>query len=83
METTNTSSIPVNPNLYGPRGQAHLKAADKSNPIGYGQADKGAQAASCVTTECHAAISAIKLPHAPVKEGDCASCHTTDVWSTP
>lgn len=32
--------------------------------------------ASCVTSECHSGLSAAKFPHAPVKEGDCASCHT-------
>jgi predicted CXXCH cytochrome family protein len=35
-----------------------------------------AQGASCVTTQCHAGISELKQPHAPVKDGDCASCHT-------
>ena len=35
-----------------------------------------ALAASCVTTACHSTIAEIKLPHAPVKDGDCASCHT-------
>ena len=34
------------------------------------------QGASCVTSECHPALSAITFPHAPVKEGDCSSCHT-------
>ncbi len=32
--------------------------------------------ASCVTNECHAALPAVKFPHAPVKEGECGSCHT-------
>jgi len=32
--------------------------------------------ATCVTTACHSGIAATKYPHAPVKEGDCASCHT-------
>lgn len=35
-----------------------------------------ALAASCLTAECHPAIAAIKKPHAPVKDGDCSSCHT-------
>ncbi len=34
-----------------------------------------AQADSCITTKCHSAIGALKNPHAPVKEGDCLSCH--------
>jgi predicted CXXCH cytochrome family protein len=32
--------------------------------------------ASCVTTQCHSGIAALKHQHAPVKDGDCASCHT-------
>ena len=40
-------------------------------------------ASSCVTTECHSAISAFKNPHAPVKEGDCASCHKQLVKEHP
>jgi predicted CXXCH cytochrome family protein len=39
--------------------------------------------ASCVTTECHSAISALKYPHAPVKEGDCAPCHVQRVKEHP
>ncbi|HBG06625.1 MAG: cytochrome C [Geobacteraceae bacterium GWC2_58_44] len=39
--------------------------------------------ASCVTTECHPGISALKYPHAPVKEGDCAPCHTQTVKEHP
>lgn len=35
-----------------------------------------AHAASCTTTECHAGVSAAKFPHAPVKDGDCLTCHT-------
>ena len=35
-----------------------------------------ALAASCVTAQCHQAIGALKMPHAPVKDGDCSSCHT-------
>ncbi len=30
---------------------------------------------SCVTSACHVEIAKIAVPHAPVKEGDCASCH--------
>jgi predicted CXXCH cytochrome family protein len=37
---------------------------------------QAAQAPSCVTTDCHASIKALKLPHAPVKDGDCLTCHT-------
>jgi predicted CXXCH cytochrome family protein len=40
-------------------------------------------ASSCVTTACHSAIAAIKLPHSPVKEGDCAACHTQKVKEHP
>ena len=40
-------------------------------------------ASSCITTECHAPIAAIKLPHAPVKEGDCASCHNQKAKEHP
>jgi len=32
--------------------------------------------ATCVTTACHSGIAATTYPHAPVKEGDCSSCHT-------
>lgn len=35
-----------------------------------------AQAASCLTAQCHAPIQALKVPHAPVQDGDCLSCHT-------
>jgi predicted CXXCH cytochrome family protein len=31
--------------------------------------------ASCTTNECHPALSGIKMPHAPVKDGDCQLCH--------
>jgi predicted CXXCH cytochrome family protein len=37
---------------------------------------KPALGASCVTAECHSAISALKFKHSPVQEGDCAPCHT-------
>ncbi len=30
---------------------------------------------TCVTATCHPAIGALKLPHQPVKDGDCTSCH--------
>lgn len=30
---------------------------------------------SCVTTACHTAIGNLKIPHQPVKDGDCGSCH--------
>lgn len=39
--------------------------------------------ASCVTTECHSALSGQKFPHAPVKDGDCASCHVQRVKEHP
>jgi predicted CXXCH cytochrome family protein len=39
--------------------------------------------ASCSTAQCHPALAAIKLPHAPVKEGDCASCHRQLVKEHP
>jgi predicted CXXCH cytochrome family protein len=32
-------------------------------------------ASSCVTSQCHAAIGSLKMPHAPVKEGECLQCH--------
>lgn len=35
-----------------------------------------ARGESCVTTACHADIAKIAQPHTPVKDGDCASCHT-------
>lgn len=31
--------------------------------------------ASCITSACHSTLSAVKLPHAPVKDGDCSPCH--------
>jgi predicted CXXCH cytochrome family protein len=34
-----------------------------------------ARGESCLTSACHADIAAIKMQHAPVKEGDCLSCH--------
>lgn len=40
-------------------------------------------ASSCLTTECHSGISALKQPHAPVKEGECLSCHTQLVKEHP
>ena len=40
-------------------------------------------AASCLTAECHPAISSIKKQHAPVQEGDCSSCHTQRVKEHP
>jgi len=39
--------------------------------------------ASCLTTECHSSISAFKYPHAPVQDGDCASCHEQRVKEHP
>ncbi len=30
---------------------------------------------SCVTSACHVEIAKIAVPHSPVKDGDCASCH--------
>ena len=42
-----------------------------------------ASGASCVTTECHSVIGALKFPHAPVKEGDCTPCHTQRVKEHP
>lgn len=30
---------------------------------------------SCQTTKCHAALALLKHPHAPVKDGECVSCH--------
>ena len=35
-----------------------------------------ARGESCVTSACHADIAKIAQPHAPVKDGDCGSCHT-------
>ena len=40
-------------------------------------------ASSCVTLECHPAIAAIQKPHAPVKEGDCSSCHVQKTKEHP
>lgn len=40
-------------------------------------------ATTCVTAQCHPAISAIKQPHEPVKDGDCAACHTQKVKEHP
>ncbi|HEY5513168.1 MAG TPA: cytochrome c3 family protein, partial [Geomonas sp.] len=34
-----------------------------------------ARGENCLTSACHADIAAIKKQHAPVKEGDCLSCH--------
>jgi predicted CXXCH cytochrome family protein len=42
-----------------------------------------ARADSCVTAACHADVASFKLPHAPVKEGDCSSCHTQRVKEHP
>lgn len=38
---------------------------------------------SCVTTTCHSDLGALKNPHAPVKEGDCLSCHQQKVKEHP
>jgi len=40
-------------------------------------------AGSCVTAACHSGLAAVSNPHAPVKEGDCASCHTQKVKEHP
>jgi len=39
--------------------------------------------ASCLTSACHTAIAAIAQPHVPVKDGDCASCHTLHTKEHP
>jgi predicted CXXCH cytochrome family protein len=39
--------------------------------------------ASCVATECHPGIAALKQPHAPVKDGECLSCHNERVKEHP
>lgn len=44
---------------------------------------KPALAASCVTSACHAGISALKQQHAPVKEGECLPCHNQRAQEHP
>lgn len=42
-----------------------------------------AAAESCVTADCHAILGRAKHVHAPVAEGDCASCHQATDQSHP
>jgi predicted CXXCH cytochrome family protein len=42
-----------------------------------------ARAETCVTSSCHGGIASLKYPHAPAKEGDCASCHKPRVKEHP
>ncbi|GFO54598.1 cytochrome c [Geomonas sp. Red276] len=42
-----------------------------------------AHAGSCLTAGCHVDITALKKPHAPVKEEDCTSCHKQLVKEHP
>lgn len=42
-----------------------------------------AHADSCVTATCHQPVVAVKKPHAPVKDGDCSSCHQQKVKQHP